>query len=139
VPQDACQAGDLKSFGKVSQPLVTSAGRPFLSGVGPTGRGVTAAGPNAVVFASPIAAWQPVVGATKYQVEMSRSLYPWRPTKTVGTPATSVVLPVTKYDTGVWYYHVRGIDENLPAGARTMAWSAPVAVRVTGNRIAVVK
>jgi hypothetical protein len=127
------------SFGKVSQPLVTSAGKPFLSGVGAGGRGVAAAGTRAVVFASPIAAWQPVVGATKYQVEMSRTLYPWRPAKTVGTPATSVVLPVTKYDTGVWYYHVRGIDENLPAGARAMAWSSPIQVRVTGNQIAVVK
>jgi hypothetical protein len=96
------------SFGKVSQPLVTSAGKPFLSGVGPGGRGVTAAGPKAVVFASPIAAWQP--GATKHQVEMSWTLY-----------------------------HVCGIDENLPAGARTMAWSTPVEVRVTGNRIAVIK
>jgi len=127
------------SFGKVSQPLVTSNGKPFLSGVGPSGRGVTAAGTRAIVFASPIAAWQPVVGATKYQVEMSRTLYPWRPTKTVGTPATSIVLPLTKFDTGTWYYHVRGIDENLPAGARTMAWSNAVEVRVTGNRIAVVK
>jgi hypothetical protein len=139
VPQDSCQAGGVMSFGKVSQPLVTSAGKPFLSGVGASGRGVTAAGTRAVVFASPIAAWQPVVGATKYQVEMSRTLYPWRPAKTVGTPATSVVLPVTKYDTGVWYYHVRGIDQNLPAGARAMAWSSPIQVRVTGNQIAVVK
>ena len=129
----------MKSFGKISQPLVTSAGKPFLSGVGASGRGVTAADAKAVVFASPIAAWQPVVGATKYQVEMSRTLYPWRPAKTVGTPATSVVLPVTKYDTGIWYYHVRGIDQNLPAGARAMAWSRPIAVRVTGNRIAVVR
>jgi hypothetical protein len=139
VPQDACQAGDVMNFGKVSQPLVTSAGKPFLSGVSAGGRGVAAAGTRAVVFASPIAAWQPVVGATKYQVEMSRTLYPWRPAKTVGTPATSVVLPVTKYDTGVWYYHVRGIDQNLPAGARAMAWSSPIQVRVTGNQIAVVK
>ncbi len=139
VPQDACQAGDVMSFGKVSQPIVTSAGKPFLSGVGPTGREVTAAGPKASVFATPIAAWQPVVGATKYQIEMSRSLYPWRPLKTVGTPATSVVLPVTRFDTGVWYYHVRGIDENLPAGARAMAWSTPIEVRVTGSRIAVIK
>ena len=29
--------GDGMSFGKVSQPVVTSAGKPFLSGVGPTG------------------------------------------------------------------------------------------------------
>jgi hypothetical protein len=138
VPQDSCQAGLGMSFGKVSEPVVTSSGRPFLSGVGPTGRTVAAAGANPVVFASPIAAWQPVIGASKYQVEMSRSLYPWHATKAVGTPATSVVLPVTKYDAGVWYYRVRGFNESLPAGARAMAWSDPVRVRVTGNRIAIV-
>jgi hypothetical protein len=127
------------SFGKVSQPVVTSKGKPFLSGVGPTGREVTASGSQPVVYASPIAAWQPVVGATKYFIEMSRSLYPWHPAMRVGTPATSIVLPLTKYNAGVWYYRVRAIDENLPAGARSMAWSTPVRVRVTGNRIAVVK
>src|SRR5581483_11012684 len=30
VPQDACQAGDLMSFGKVTPPVVTSSGRPFV-------------------------------------------------------------------------------------------------------------
>jgi hypothetical protein len=138
VPQDSCQAGLGMSFGKVSEPVVTSSGRPFLSGVGPTGRTVAAAGANPVVFASPIAAWQPVIGASKYQIEMSRTLYPWHAAKAVGTPATSVVLPVTKYDAGVWYYRVRGFNESLPAGARAMAWSDPVRVRVTGNRIAIV-
>ena len=127
------------SFGKVSQPVVTSAGKPFLSGVAPTGRQVTTAGGNAEVFASPIAAWQPVVGASKYQIELSQSLYPWRPTKRVGTPATSVVLPLTQYNAGVWYYRVRGFDAALPAGARAMSWSTPIRVQVTGNRIAVLK
>ncbi len=138
VPQDSCQAGHGMSFGKVSQPVVTSAGRPFLSGVGPTGRTVAAAGANPVVFASPIAAWNPVIGATKYQIEVSRSLYPWHATMRVGTPATSLVLPLTKYDAGVWYYRVRGFNQALPRGARAMAWSTPVRVRITGNRVAIV-
>jgi hypothetical protein len=139
VPQDSCQSGLGMSFGKVSEPAVTRSGKPFLSGVSPTGRMVAAAGANPIVFAEPIAAWQPVVGASKYQVEMSRTLYPWHATKRVGTPATSVVLPVTKYDAGIWYYRVRGFNEALPVGARAMAWSDPVRVRVTGNRIAVLK
>ena len=133
VPQDSCQAGIGMSFGKVSQPVVTSAGKPFLSGVGPSGREVTASGATPVVFASPIAAWQPVIGATKYQVEMSRTLYPWHPTKHVGTPATSVVLPVTKFDAGTWYYRVRGFNTSLPKGAQAMAWSKPIQVKVTGQ------
>ncbi len=139
VPQDACQSGDSMSFGKVSQPVVTKAGTPYLSGVGSGGRVVSAASPNPVVFASPIAAWQPVIGASKYQVQMSRTLYPWHSAKFVGTPATSVVLPVTKFDAGVWYYRVRGIDEDLPKGAQAMAWSTPVRVRVTGNQVSVVR
>src|SRR5262249_20668034 len=114
-------------------------GRPFLSGVSPTGRMVAAAGSNPVVFASPIAAWQPVVGASKYQVELSRTLYPWHATKRGGTPATSVVLPVTKYDARGSYYRVRGFNQSLPVGARAMAWSNPVRVKVTGNQIAIVK
>jgi hypothetical protein len=139
VPQDSCQAGLGMSFGKTSQPVVTSAGKPYLSGVGPSGRTVAAAtSSNPVVFASPIAAWQPVIGATKYQVELSKQLYPWRPARHVKTPATSIVLPVTKYDAGVWYYRVRGINANLPTGARAMAWSTPVRVQITGNRVSIV-
>jgi hypothetical protein len=138
VPQDSCQAGDVMSFGKVSQPIVTSAGRPFVSGVGPKSRSVASTS-TPVVYDAPIVAWKPVVGATKYQVELSRSLYPWHPTKTVGTPATSVVLPLSKGQAGVWYYHVRAIDENLPAGARSMAWSDPVKVKVTGNLVKIIR
>jgi len=90
------------------------------------------------VFASPIAAWQPVVGASKYQVELSPSLYPWRATKRVGAPATSVVLPITKFNAGVWYYRMRGYDDAPPAGARAMSWSTPIRLQVTGNRVAIV-
>jgi hypothetical protein len=139
VPQDSCHAGNVMSFGKVSQPIVTAQGKPFVSGIGPKSRSIASAGRTPVVYSAPIVAWQPVVGATKYQVELSRSLYPWRPAKTVGTPATSVVLPISKSQVGVWYYHVRAIDENLPAGARSMAWSTPVEVKVTGNLIKVVR
>jgi hypothetical protein len=127
------------SFGKVSQPIVTSSGRPFVSGVGPKSRSVASTGQTPVVYNAPIVAWKPVVGATKYQVELSRSLYPWHPAETVGTPATSVVLPLSKSQAGVWYYHVRAIDENLPAGARAMAWSDPVKVKVTGNLVKIIR
>jgi hypothetical protein len=139
VPQDSCQAGNVMSFGKVSQPIVTSAGRPFVSGMGPGSRSIASTGSTPVVYSAPIVAWKPVVGATKYQVELSRSLYPWHPVQTVGTPATSVVLPLTKSQAGVWYYHVRAIDENLPAGARAMAWSTPVKVKVTGNLVKIIR
>ncbi len=139
IPQDSCQAGDVMSFGKLSQPIVTSSGTPFLSGVTPNGRNVAAVGPRAVVFSSPIAAWQPVAGATKYRIEMSRTSYPWHAAKTFGTPATSIVLPLTTSDAGTWYYRVRAINQNLPAGARALEWSTPVEVKVTGNLITIVR
>lgn len=139
VPQDACQAGDSMSFGKVSQPVVTAAGLPFVSGVAPSGREIAAAGLRAAVYSQPIVAWQPSVGATKYQVEVSRTLYPWHGERRETTPATSLVLPLSIADAGTWYYRVRSIDDSLPVGAKATAWSTPVSVRITGNRFAVVK
>ena len=139
IPQDACQAGDSMSFGKVSQPVVTAAGVPFVSGVAPSGREIAAAGKKAAVYSQPIVAWQPSVGATKYQVEVSRTLYPWHGVRRETTPATSIVLPLATTDAGTWYYRVRSINDSLPTGARATSWSAPLSVRITGNRISILK
>ncbi len=139
VPQDACEAGNVMSFGKVSRPVVTSAGKPFVSGVAPTGRLVAAVSGRTTVYTSPVVAWEPAMDATSYQVELSRTAYPWRIAKRVSTPATALTLPLGRTDAGTWYYRVRGIDTSLPVGARAMSWSTPVRVRVTGNRFAVVK
>jgi hypothetical protein len=138
VPQDACESGSIMGFGKVSRPVVTTAGKPFVSGVAPTGRTVAAVGQHAEVYASPIVAWQPAVGATTYQVELSRTLYPWHATKGVRTPATSVLLPLTKFNAGTWFYRVRGINEALPVGARAMTWSPIVRIKITGDRFKIV-
>ena len=138
-PQDACEAGQKMSFGKVSSPVVTSAGRPFVSGIAPGTRLMAAAGSRPVVYSSPIVAWQPAIGATKYQVELSRSLYPWRVVTKLTTPATSIMLPLSKYVHGTWYYRVRAINQAFPVGAQKMSWSAPVQVQVTGDRFSVVK
>jgi hypothetical protein len=139
VPQDACESGSVMGFGKVSRPVVTTAGKPFVSGVAPTGRTVAAAGQKAEVYAAPIVAWQPAVGATTYQVELSRTLYPWHPAKRVRTPATSGLLPLTKFDAGTWFYRVRGINQALPVGARSMTWSPLVRLKITGDRFKIVK
>ena len=139
VPQDACEAGTMMGFGKISRPVVTTAGKPFVSGVAPTGRTVAAVGQQAAVYASPIVAWQPAVGATTYEVQLSRALYPWHVAKDLTTPATSVELPLTKLNVGTWFYRVRGINEALPVGARAMTWSAVVRLKITGDRFAVVK
>jgi hypothetical protein len=139
VPQDACEAGDMMSFGKVTAPVVTVKGRPFVSGVSPSSRFVASAGTQPAVSSYPLIAWEPAVGATRYQVELSRSLYPWRPQNTLGTPATSMILPLSRMDVGVWYYRVRGINDALPVGAQHMGWSTPVRIQITGRRFALVK
>jgi hypothetical protein len=139
VPQDACEAGDMMSFGKVTAPVVTVKGRPFVSGVPPSSRFVASAGVQPAVASYPLIAWEPAVGATRYQVELSRSLYPWRTQNTLGTPATSMILPLSRMNVGVWYYRVRGINDALPVGAQHMDWSTPVRIQITGKRFAVVK
>jgi hypothetical protein len=139
VPQDACEAGDMMSFGKVTAPVVTVKGRPFVSGVSPSSRFVASAGTQPAVSSYPLIAWEPAVGATRYQVELSRSLYPWHPQNTLGTPATSMILPLSRMDVGVWYYRVRGINDALPVGAQHMGWSTSVRIQITGRRFALVK
>ena len=74
----------------------------------------------------PIVAWRPVVGATEYEIQWSRSAYPWRRQGSTRTVATSTVLQLPA---GVWYYRVRGLN-SAQVGTPAMTWSAPVAVKV---------
>jgi hypothetical protein len=139
VPQDACQSGAKWAFGKVSRPVVTSAGKPFVSGVRPNGRSVASVGAHTAVYETPIVAWQPAIGATDYQVELSRSRYPWHATTQLSTPATSITLPLTKLDAGTWFYRVRGVNQALPTAAQAMTWSSVVRIKITGDQFAIVK
>jgi hypothetical protein len=126
IPQDACQAGRIATFGKESQPAITTAGSPFVSGLTPNGRLLAQAGRRPVVYSSPLVAWRPVVGASQYEVQWSRVKYPWRKRGSTRTFATTAVL---KLAPGVWYYRVRGLNA-AQVGTPAMTWSAPVAVRV---------
>jgi hypothetical protein len=139
VPQDQCEVGNGMSFGKVSQPVVTQAGTPWVSGLSPDGRVVASAKKVPEVHDSPLVAWEPAVGATTYEVQLSRLKYPWRTTWSSKTAATSAVLPLGKAQVGTWWYRVRGINPALPDGAQAMSWSAPVRLRVTGDSFVVVK
>jgi hypothetical protein len=139
VPQDQCESGLGMSFGKVSEPVVTSSGTPWVSGLAPNGRVVASASKTPTVHDSPLVAWQPAVGATTYEVQLSRKRYPWKPTWSTTTPATSLILPLGQTQTGTWWYRVRGIDPALPNGAQAMSWSAAVSLRITGDRFVVVK
>jgi hypothetical protein len=84
------------------------------------------AGARPVVFDSPLVAWRPVVGATEYEIQWSRSAYPWRKRGSTRTVATASVLQLPA---GVWYYRVRGLN-SAQVGTPAMTWSSPVAVKV---------
>ena len=137
VAQDACEAGDVMSFGKVSQPVVTSSATPFVSGLAPDGRVIASAKRVPTLHDSPLVAWEPAVGATTYEVQVSRTSYPWRTTFDKTTPATAIVLPLSAKNVGTWYYRVRGINPALPTGAQDMTWSRPVRLRITGDQFKV--
>jgi len=125
-PQDACESGRVGSFGKESRPAITTAGSPYVSGLSPTGRLLAQAGKHPVVYSTPLVAWRPVVGATAYEIQWSRTKYPWRARGSSITFATSSVL---KLSPGLWYYRVRGLNA-AQVGTPAMTWSTPIAVRV---------
>jgi len=120
VAQDACAAGRIASFGKLSEPAVTASGTPYASGLSPKGRLVSASTRRPVFASAPLVAWQPVLGASAYEVQWSKHAYPWRPEGNLFTFSTSANLPLKP---GAWYYRVRGIDLSLPTGSAQMTWS----------------
>lgn len=125
-PQDACESGRMASFGKQSRPVITTAGTPYVSGLSPKGRLLAQAARRPVVYSTPLIAWRPVVGATAYEVQWSRTKYPWRSRGSSLTYATSSVLQL---GSGLWYYRVRGLND-AQIGTPAMSWSTPVAVKV---------
>jgi hypothetical protein len=120
VPQDACAAGRIASFGKVGEPVATANGMPYASGLSTKGRLLAASTTRPVFAAPPLVAWQPALGATAYEVQWSKKAYPWRPEGNLFTFSTSANLQLKP---GNWYYRVRGIDLSLPGGSAQMTWS----------------
>ena len=74
----------------------------------------------------PLVAWTPSTGATKYDVEWSRTSNPWHAAGQMQTRGDVGVLPLTP---GTWYYRVRGINPWLPKNAR-LRWSGPMRVQI---------
>jgi hypothetical protein len=136
MPQDACAAGRVARFGKSSEPALTSAGDLFATGLSPLGR-LTSALHTASFYGSPLVSWTPALGAEAYQVQWSKTKYPFvaeddpgAKTKGFLTTGTSSVLPIGKTP-GTWWYRVRGFDYSLPTGAQQMSWSDPAKVVLT--------
>ena len=136
LPQDVCAAGRVQVFGKGSSPVVAGETTPFVSGLSPKGRLTSAARATPSFYGSPLVAWRPALGADQYQVQWSKSRYPWITAGEKFTYATSALLPL---EPGRWWYRVRGVNFSLPGTARAMTWSPPVGLRVTKPTFAVVK
>jgi hypothetical protein len=136
LPQDACAAGRVATFGKVSQPVLAGSTSPYASGLSPTGRLTAAYSGKPSFYGAPLVAWQPAVGADEYEVQWSRTKYPWNPVGQRSTYGTSAVLDSSANGTpanlapGTWYYRVRGLDLALPGTASALTWSDPVAFNV---------
>jgi hypothetical protein len=129
LPQDVCAAGRVQRVGIASQPTLTSAQTPFATGLSSTGRLTTAVRTSTTFYGSPLVAWTPAYNADLYEIQYSKTKYPFKPEidprSTVRgflTFDTSDVLPLAS---GTWYYRVRGIDFSLPTGVQQMSWSDP--------------
>jgi hypothetical protein len=122
LPQDACRNGRVMRFGKASDRVVTAGSAPFATGMSPRGLLVSAGRRAPTFYGTPLVAWQPALGAEEYQVEWSRSGYPWKRLGSLRTAATSALLPLSP---GSWYYRVRGLNRDAVSRPE-MAWSVPM-------------
>jgi hypothetical protein len=140
LPQDVCAAGRVMRFGKESEPSLVSSGQLFATGLSSDGR-LTSAVHTTSFYGQPLVSWTPALGAEVYEVQWSKTKYPFHPEiAPTGAPglmtgSTSVVLPVRP---GTWWYRVRGFDYSLPTGAQQMSWSDPVQLVVAAPKFKLV-
>ena len=135
LSQDACQGGPgvpqrVLPFGKES-----AGAKPVsrATGLSTKGRLLSAVSAVTQFYGAPLVTWEPAPAAVEYDLEWSRSRYPWRPAGTRSTPATSMMLPLTP---GTWWYRVRGVNHSVP-GNQKMAWSPPVKIRIASPTFSV--
>ncbi len=141
LPQDVCAAGRVQRVGISSEPSLTTGDEPFATGLSSTGR-LTSAAHTPSFYGPPLVAWTPALGANIYELQWSKTKYPFNPQPDPRTGAsgtmtysTSAVLPLAA---GTWYYRVRGIDFNLPSGVQQMGWSDPEQLVVTKPKLKIV-
>ncbi len=136
LTQDTCAAGRVMTFSKSSDPVVTTQGVPFASGLSPSGKLVAATSSVPHFYGQPLIAWQTVAGADQYEVQWSRKLYPWHTAGSKLSWANSETVPLTP---GSWYYRVRGLDFLMTGSKPQMSWSDPARIVVTKPRFRVVR
>jgi hypothetical protein len=138
LPQDLCAAGQVWPFGMQSAPVTTTSATPYASGL--LGARVVSAATRTPQFQlQPVITWKPALAASTYEIEVSRRSYPWNAVIKQTSVVPSAVLPLSKHSLGVWYYRVRGVNPNLLGPAQKLAWSKPVAIRISGDRFHVVR
>ena len=125
VPQDACAAGRVAAFGKASQPTAASASTPYISGLSPSGDLVAAQTARPAFYRAALIAWEPALGATGYEVQWSKTKYPWKSASTTPTYTAATSMLLEGLTPGVWYYRIRGIDPYVPGPVKQMTWSTP--------------
>ena len=137
LAEDVCQQGNgrVAILGKASERPATAAGAPYSSGLSPKGGLRAATVKTPTFFGAPLVAWKPVLGASFYEVQWSKTAYPWRPRANLYTYSTQTTLPLQP---GKWYYRIRGIDLFVPPGAAQLAWSEKMAVVVAKPKFRVV-
>ena len=132
---DPGAAGQVLSFGKSTQPIVTGQRTPFASGLSPNGKLVAATKASPRFYGAPLVAWLPTSSAHAYEIQWSRTKYPWRAAGMLATYSSSLMLPLTP---GTWYYRVRGLDFLMTGSRPELSWSAPVRLIVTKPRFRIV-
>jgi hypothetical protein len=127
LPQDACQAGSVKEFGRRSvDPSLRDSQGLFATGLSPNGRLLSASSRRSSFYGASLVAWTPATGAASYDIEWSKTKYPWHVAGRQHTPATSAMLPLKS---GTWWYRVRGVNPYLP-GNQKMSWSSKMSLRI---------
>ena len=119
------------------QPALASNGSSaFVSGLSPKGKLTSPTRSLPAFYGSPLVSWQPALAASAYEVQWSKTRYPFvAATTPILTYGTSATLPLTP---GHWFYRVRGINLTLPAGARAMSGHRSVSVVVAKPKFKIV-
>ena len=123
-----CQAGEQMSFGKTSSVVVErESGVPYVSGLTPSGKVRSASSKWPTFFGEVVVGWKPAPGATKYEIQWSRTKDPWNRAGKKIAPGTAAKLNLAP---GRWYYRVRGIDTSIASLQQGMTWSDPQYLRI---------
>ncbi len=135
APEVACRTTKGVVVRGAGKPALGTSSGTFATGLSPLGSLFSSSSAQGRFYGPPLVAWRPVTGATRYEVQWSRSENPWRTVGTTKTFATSSVLPLNP---GTWWYRVRGLNSSAQ-GEQRMSWSKPVSLSIATPTFAIVE